>query len=119
MSAFLCLFILHLGAKIFSAGTHLQLYDGSLWENRLHLSEFLIMDTFSGIYLFCYVGNTCICLKVHLVLLCFREWPASAAVDLLNLVAHDTKLSYHFQDLARKRAEQIKVYEKVKCLVIL
>ncbi|XP_071549436.1 uncharacterized protein Sptz [Panulirus ornatus] len=55
-------------------------------------------------------------MRFALVMEIHREWPVSAAIDLLSLVAHDPKLPCHQQDLARERAEQIKVYEKILML---
>ncbi|KAG7158413.1 uncharacterized protein LOC121878790 [Homarus americanus] len=45
-----------------------------------------------------------------------RNWLVLPAIELLSLIAHDTRLKCHEQKEARKRAEQIEVYNKILML---
>nr|XP_053652901.1 uncharacterized protein LOC128702615 [Cherax quadricarinatus] len=55
-------------------------------------------------------------MRCNVVMQFHRKWPVTAAVGLLNLVAHDTQLTSHQQEQAKQRAEQIEVYDKILML---
>nr|XP_045583880.1 uncharacterized protein LOC123746406 [Procambarus clarkii] len=52
-------------------------------------------------------------MRYKIVMEFHRKWPVLPAIDLLTLVAHDSQVTVSQQEHAKKRAEQIAVYDKI------